>query len=338
MHPFRFAVQVTELPREGWAERVRWYEQLGFSAIHTPDHFTQRQWDPLTTHGAIAAMTSSAAVGASVLDTGFYHPMVLARAAATLAPIASGGYELGLGAGWMPNDYEMAGLPFERAGLRLERLRESVEIIRSLWTQEQTTYEGKHYRITNAPSVMELPLPVTPRVLIGGTMPKALGLAGAHADIVNMFPALPSGTIGWPGWAQGSTIERFVEKVEWIRAGVEQVGREIEDIELNTQITHTAVAEDPAPLQEFVAEAIDVPPAAQDEAMIFLTGTPQQVRERLERRREATGVSYHVIFDPTYNYAHPEGPPTLPGDDGPGAGDRYFESLADHVIEPLAGH
>jgi hypothetical protein len=75
------------------------------------------------------------------------------------------------------------------------------------------------------------------------------------------------------------------------------------DIELSTQITHTAVAEDPAPLQEFVAEAIDVPPAAQDAAMIFLTGTPAQVRERLERRREATGVSYHVIFDPTYNYA-----------------------------------
>jgi alkanesulfonate monooxygenase SsuD/methylene tetrahydromethanopterin reductase-like flavin-dependent oxidoreductase (luciferase family) len=71
MQPFRFAVQVTELPVPGWRERVAWYEQLGFSAIHTPDHFSLRQWDPLAAQAAIAAVTNTAATGASVLDVGF---------------------------------------------------------------------------------------------------------------------------------------------------------------------------------------------------------------------------------------------------------------------------
>jgi alkanesulfonate monooxygenase SsuD/methylene tetrahydromethanopterin reductase-like flavin-dependent oxidoreductase (luciferase family) len=83
MQPFRFAVQVSSLPLPGWRERVRWYEQLGFAALHTPDHFDLRQWDPLATQAAVAGATTRAATGATVIDVGFYHPMVLARAAAT---------------------------------------------------------------------------------------------------------------------------------------------------------------------------------------------------------------------------------------------------------------
>jgi probable F420-dependent oxidoreductase len=337
MNPFRFAVQVTELPLDGWRERVAWYEQLGFSAIHTPDHFDMRQWDPLTAQAAIAAATRSAAAGASVLDVGFYHPMVLARAAATIAQLAAGGYELGIGAGWMADDYEMAGMTFDRAGVRLDRLREAVQVIRSLWTLERTTFEGEHYQVKDAPAVLGLPLQTTPKIFIGGTMPRAIRLAGAHAEIVSMFPALQGGKIGWAGWAAGSTVEFMAEKSRWAREGAERAGRDPDALELSTQLAHTAVADDPAPVQEFVAKATDVDPASQDESLIFLTGTPAQARERLERRREATGVSYYVMFDPSFNYAFPGDGPTLPGDSGPGAGDRYLESFAEAVIAPLSG-
>jgi probable F420-dependent oxidoreductase len=330
-------VQVTQLPRAGWRERVAWYEELGFAAIHTPDHFDMRQVDPLTAQAAMGAVATRAAVGATVLDVSFYHPLVLARAAATIAALSSGGYELGVGAGWMPDDYELAGLPFDRPGVRLDRLREAVEIIRSVWTQEQTTFEGEHYRIRDAPAVADLPLAAMPRILIGGTMPRAVRLAGAYADIVSVFPALPSGTIGWPGWAAGSTVEYFAEKVTWAREGASRQGRDFEQIELSTQLTHTAVAEDHADLQRFLRQTTSVEPRAQDEAMIFLTGTPAQARERLQRRRGATGISYYVMFDPTCNYAHPDGAPTLPGDGGPGAGDRYMEAFAEAVIKPLTG-
>jgi probable F420-dependent oxidoreductase len=295
MQPFRFAVQITGLPLPQWRERVRWYEDLGFSAIHTPDHFDLRQWDPLTTHAAIAAVTTRAATGATVIDVGFYHPLVLARAAATIAPLAAGGYELGLGAGWMPDDYEMAGMEFARPGVRLDRLREATEIIRSLWTQEKTTYDGQHYRIKGAPAVLDLPLAVQPKILIGGTMPRAIRLAASQGDIVSVFPALPSGKIGWPGWAEGSTIEHVGQQAAWAREGAERAGRDFQTLELSTQITHTAVADDPAPLR------------------------------------------YYVMFDPAFNYAHPEGSPTLPGDGGEGAGDRYLEAFSESVIRPLSG-
>jgi alkanesulfonate monooxygenase SsuD/methylene tetrahydromethanopterin reductase-like flavin-dependent oxidoreductase (luciferase family) len=76
-------------------------------------------------------------------------------------------------------------------------------------------------------------------------------------------------------------------------------------LELSTQLTHTAVADDPGPLREFVAGATGVAPAARDQATIFLTGTPAQARDRLQRRRDATGVSYYVVFDPVFNHARP---------------------------------
>ncbi|HEY1590322.1 MAG TPA: LLM class flavin-dependent oxidoreductase [Solirubrobacteraceae bacterium] len=336
MHPFRFGVQITGLPLPGWRERVRWYEELGFSCIHTPDHVEMRQWDPLTTQAAVAGVTTSAGLSATVLDIGFYHPLVLARAAATVAPLAAGGYELGLGAGWMPRDYELAGLQFDRAGVRLERLEEAVQIIRSLWTNEETTFEGRHYRIDRAPSVLPLPLPVMPKVLLGATQPRATRLAAAVADIVSVFP--PTGEqIGWPGWAANSRIEHVAQQMTWAREGAERAGRDFETLELSTQIPHTAVADDPSSLQVFVAKNTEVTPAAQDESTIFLTGTPTQARERLERRREATGVSYYVIFDPSFNYATPEGSPVLPGDSGEGAAERYFQALSEGVLKPLAG-
>jgi alkanesulfonate monooxygenase SsuD/methylene tetrahydromethanopterin reductase-like flavin-dependent oxidoreductase (luciferase family) len=177
-----------------------------------------------------------------------------------------------------------------------------------------------------------------PKLLIGGTMPRAIRLAASLADIVSVFPATPaSGEIGWPAWAEGSTIEHVTRQMAWAREGAEGAGREFEALELSTQLTHTAVADDPGPLQEFVATATGVTPTTQDEATIFLTGTPAQARERLQRRREATGVSYYVIFDPSYNYARPEGSPVLPGDSGDGAADRYLEALSENVIRPLAG-
>jgi probable F420-dependent oxidoreductase len=336
MHAFRFGVQITGLPLPGWRERVRWYEQLGFDTIHTPDHVDMRQWDPLTTQAAVAAVTNSAGLSSTVLDIGFYHPLVLARAAATIAPLAAGGYELGLGAGWMPRDYELAGLEFDRAGVRLERLAEAVQVIRSLWANDETTFNGQYYTLDRAPSVLPLPLKAMPKVLLGATQRKATRLAASLADIVSVFP--PTGeVIGWPGWAANSRIEDVAQQMAWAREGAEQAGRDFETLELSTQVPHTAVADDPNSLQEFVAQATDVAAAAQDESTIFLTGTPAQARERLERRREATGVSYYVIFDPSYNYGTPEGSPVLPGDSGEGAAERYFEALSESVIKPLAG-
>ena len=48
MQPFRFGIQVSQLPYDSWRDRVRWYEDLGFTTISAPDHYQLRQWDPVT--------------------------------------------------------------------------------------------------------------------------------------------------------------------------------------------------------------------------------------------------------------------------------------------------
>ena len=283
-------------------------------------------------------MTRSAAVGSTVLNVGLRQPIDLARMAATVAAIAAGGCELGLGAGWIADDFEIAGVPFERAGVRLSRLEEVVEAIKLLWTQETTTYSGTYVGLKNAPSVLPLPLPRRPKLLLGGTLRRAITMAGRHADIVSIFPSVASGKIGWPGWAEGSTIERTAEQTAWAHTGARDAGHGSDAIELSTQVSSTAVSRDPQALQQSIAKMTGVEPADQDASTIFLTGTPAQARERLLRRREATGLSYFIVFDLANNYANSDGlVPALPGDSGPGAGDRYLEAFAEEIVRPLTG-
>jgi probable F420-dependent oxidoreductase len=338
MKPFRFGIQVSELPFDGWRERISWYEQLGFTTISTPDHYMMRQWDPVSLMAAVAGTTRSAAVGSTVLNVGLRQPIDLARMAATVASIAAGGCELGLGAGWSPDDFAIVGLPFDAGGVRLQRLEETVQAIKLLWSEETANYAGDHVRLKDAPSVLALPLRRVPKLLIGGTMCRALGIAGRHADIVSVFPSVASGRFGWPGWAEGSTVDQTAAQTDWAKAGAERAGRDWAAVELSTQLCFSAVAGDPEPLQEALATATGVTPQAQDSSTIFLTGTPAQARERLQRRREATGLSYFIVFDMANNYVRPDGwTPTLPGDSGPGAGDRYLEAFAEAVVRPLTG-
>src|ERR1700753_2814672 len=109
VRPFRFAIHVTDLPQRGWRERIRFYERLGFDAVHVPDHFTMSQWDPIALSAAVGAVAERLAVAQTVLNAPLQQPRSLARAGATLAQIAPGGCEFGLGAGWMPADFEMTG-------------------------------------------------------------------------------------------------------------------------------------------------------------------------------------------------------------------------------------
>lgn len=323
MKPFRFAVQVSQLPYDSWRERVRWYEHLGFSVISTPDHYALQQWDPVSLMATVAGATRSAGVSSTVLNVALRQPVDLARIGATIAAIAAGGCELGLGAGWMPDDAAIAGLPFESPGERLERLEETVQAIKLLWTQEKSDFDGKHVKFKNAPSVLKLPLPRKPKLLLGGTMRRALSLAGRHADIVSVFPSVASGHIGFPGWAANSTFAHTAEQTTWAR----QAAPNPDAIELSTQITFTAVADDPAPLQAAIAHDTGVDAQSQNDSTIFLTGTPTEARDKLKRCRDATGLSYFVIFDVANNYVRIGDAPS----------DAYYEALSEAVIKPLTG-
>ena len=92
--PFRFGVQISTLPGEGWVERLRRIESLGYSTVFVPDHFGP-QWDPVATIAAAAAATERLKVGSLVYDVDYRHPVVLAKAAATTHLLSGGRHELG---------------------------------------------------------------------------------------------------------------------------------------------------------------------------------------------------------------------------------------------------
>lgn len=304
MNKFRFGIQLREMRFDQWRQRVRRYQELGFESIHFPDHFFWQQWDPLAGLGAIAAVADRVAVGTSVLDLGFYQPAVLARWAATLAGIAGGGCELGLGAGWSGDDYRVAGIPYEAAGARIERLVEALQLIPSLWEKDETDFHGQHYTLDHAPPVLTRPLPRRPRLLVGGTRPRVLGIAGAHADIVSVFASLEQAAASdmtrelesvFAPFARGSTMQLYAEKTGWAREGAVKAGRDPDALELHTIVTHTAVAEDAEPWRTRLLDEVKVEPGVAEAAMTFLIGSPAQVRDTLQQRREATGISYYVI-------------------------------------------
>jgi probable F420-dependent oxidoreductase len=307
-------VQLQHLPPENWVERVRWIEELGYSSIFFPDHFST-QWDPTTALAAVAAVTDTVKVGSLVYDVDYRHPVVYAKAAATLHLVSGGRHEFGLGAGWMETDYVEAGLPYDRAGIRIERLEEALQIIRAMWTQERTSFEGRHYRIQGIAQAAPLPEGERPRILVGGGGRRLLGVAGRLADIVGINPSLPEGKVT-SNTARDLAPERVREKVAWVRSAAESVGRNPDEIELNALVFVTNISDDPSGLRRALAESTGMTTDQVADCPLFLTGSPSEIRERLQKRREESGISYVVIQ---------------------GAQPEMLEQFAHAVVSELAG-
>jgi alkanesulfonate monooxygenase SsuD/methylene tetrahydromethanopterin reductase-like flavin-dependent oxidoreductase (luciferase family) len=143
----------------------------------TIDHF-----EALTVLGALAASTERARIGCLVFYVGYRTPGVLAKAATTLDHLTGGRFDLGLGAGWHEQEAKAFGYPFPSLTTRFAMLDEAATIIRSLLTNQRTTFIGEHFSVEDASC---LPLPVQPRlpIWIGGMgEQKTLRLVARHAD------------------------------------------------------------------------------------------------------------------------------------------------------------
>jgi probable F420-dependent oxidoreductase len=313
-HPFRFGVQLQKLPTQNWQDVVRRIERWGYSTIFVPDHFGT-QWEPVAALAAIAAASERIHVGSLVYDVDYRHPVVLAKAAATIHLLSGGRHEFGIGAGWMETDYREAGMAYDSPGVRIQRLGEALEIIRSMWTQERTSFAGKHYRIANIAQAAELPAGERPRILIGGGGRKLLALAGRHADIVGINPTLVEGKVT-PDTPADLAPERVREKIGWVREAAAKAGRDPAAIEFNTLSFVLSVSDDPKPLREALARNTGMSVEQIADCPLFLTGSASELRDRLQRRREQTGISYVVVQ---------------------GGKLDALESFAEAVVAPLAG-
>jgi probable F420-dependent oxidoreductase len=313
-HPFRFGVQVGELPADDWQQSVRRIESQGYSSIFLPDHFG-KQWDPTTALAGIAAATERLKVGSLVYDVDYRHPVVFAKAAATLHLMSGGRHEFGIGAGWMETDYVEAGMPYDPPGIRISRLDEALQIITSMWNNERSSFEGDHYTIREIAQAANLGDRGRPPILIGGGGKRLLTLAGRFADIVGINPKMVAGKITSETPAD-SAPEMVRKKVGWVRDGATQAGRNPDDIEFNSLTFVVAISDDPSSLRTALAKSSGMTVEQVADCPLFLTGSAAEIRDRLEKRREETGISYIVIQ---------------------GGDAAVLETFAKEIMDPLTG-
>ncbi len=177
------------------ASIARKAEDLGYDSVLVSDHFLSPSGRPhaleaWTVLSALASCTSRIKLGTYVLCNQFRHPSLLAKAASTLDNISKGRLELAIGAGWFKDEHISFGFKWGKLSTRVERLRESIEIIKRLWTENNVYYEGKHFQLKNA--TLE-PKPVQkphPPVWVGGSSNDILRLIGEVGD--GWIPVLPT--------------------------------------------------------------------------------------------------------------------------------------------------
>lgn len=291
-HPFRFGLQLTApAPGMSWADTARKLEDTGWSSLVMPDHFE----DQLAVGPALAVAaeaTSTLRLGALVFGNDYRHPVVLAKEMATLDVLSDGRMEFGLGAGWMRTDYDKAGMVYDRPGVRIDRMLESLEIIRGLFGDGPVDFAGEHYTISG---LNGLPKPVQspPPVLIGGGGKRVLSIAGREADIVGVTANLRAGEVG-PDALEDTTVERFDEKLGWVRAAA---GDRFDDIELQVLVMSTQVTDDRTTALEGTGAVFGLSPEATAAMPMLLIGSAGEIAETLQERRERWGFSYVVVQD-----------------------------------------
>jgi probable F420-dependent oxidoreductase len=270
-----------------WAETARKIEDLGYSTLSVADHF-DNDLSPVAALTAAATATTTLRIGALVFANDFRHPVVLARDCATLDVMSGGRLELGVGAGWQRSDYESTGLPYDRPGIRIERLGEALSILKSCFAGESFDFAGDHYEIssfTGRPTVVQTP---HPPILIGGGGRRILSLAAREADIIGINPSLHAGRIDEEAGPTG-TADATDEKIRWIRAAA---GNRFTQIELQTRIHIAAVTDDPRAMAEVVGPVLGI---SADEALDSphsLVGEPSEIVEKILAVRERYGISY----------------------------------------------
>jgi probable F420-dependent oxidoreductase len=289
--PFRFGVQANHAAdASGWRDLARRSEDLGYSVLTMPDHFTE-QFAPIPALMAAADATTTLRVGALVWDNDYRHPTVLAKELATVDLLSHGRVEIGLGAGWMTSDYDQTGIPLDSPGVRIDRMVEGLSIIRQAFASGPFDHHGEHYRVTGYegwPKPVQQP---APPVLIGGGGPRMVRVAARHADIVGINPTMTAGVVG-PEAIASMTAEAVDSKVEMAR---EAAGDRLTTIEWNLRAFLVNVTDDADSAIAGLSSAMGVTEEMVRCSPFALIGPPAKLVEDLLDRRERWGFSYVIV-------------------------------------------
>lgn len=301
--PFKFAVRINQAkPAKDLRQRARDLEAMGYYAIHISDHVAgpgsaleptghpPASWAAIPAMMALADATETVRIGARVLCVSYHHPVVLAKELATIDVLSDGRLEIGLGAGWLGAEYEAIGLPFEPAATRIDKLGETVSLIKALFDDGPVAFDGEHFHAAGfegAPRPAQRP---TPPLAIGGGSPRVLRLAGREADIVSINLDNRSGKLGADGM-QRSTAAATHQKIGWVREGA---GDRFSNIELEISPS-VVVTGDPAAAAAPMVDRLGLSVAEVLAHPHLLIGSVEEICDELCKRRDEYGISYVTI-------------------------------------------
>ena len=215
-----------------WSElrrRTTFAEEAGFDGAWVFDHFKPLYGDPggpcmegWTLLAALAASTERIRLGTLVTGVTYRHPALLAAEAATVDHVSDGRLELGVGAAWFETEHDALGFDFPRAGERIARLEEAIQVVKALFTADGVSFEGRHYRLRDAsynPKPVQRPHP--PIWVGGGGERRTLPLAARHADV-------------WHGFGSPDVVAR---KSAIVDRAAEEAGRDPSTIARSTDLS-----------------------------------------------------------------------------------------------------
>jgi probable F420-dependent oxidoreductase len=293
----RFGV-VSESVLDGpaWADYARRAEGAGVGSLLIRDHFSAgafgQQLAPFSALAAAAAVTTGLRVGTLVLSNDFRHPAIVAHEAASLHHLSGGRFELGIGAGWYQPEYRAAGIRFDTAGQRIDRLEESLSIIRGLLARTAVHHSGTWYQVDGLDLDVMPERHGSPRVLIGGGGPRMLGIAARHADIVGLLPAPIKGSDDRDD-AADRLPPALDRKLAVLRSAAgDRFGR----LELSALASFIITAQRRSGTEDLIARrgwsGLDAE-TVWEMPTVFI-GSVAQIRDDLQARRERFGLSYLI--------------------------------------------
>lgn len=276
-------------------EVARDIERSDFTSLWVYDHFhtvpepTQEvTYEAWTLMAALAAATDTVRLGQMCTCNTYRPPSYLAKVAASIDVISGGRVEMGIGGGWYEHEHDGYGYEFLSPGGRLGMLREGVEIMKALWTEEVVHYEGKYYDLQGAICQPKpLQQPHIPFWIAGGGEKVTLNIAARHARYTNFA---------------GDSLENFKRKSEVLQGHCEDVGTDFEAITRSANF-NILCAETEGEAQKKKDRLLErlrqhVPAeAAKRTARLHeaASGTPEQVIDFLQAYHSA-GMGYAIVY------------------------------------------
>jgi probable F420-dependent oxidoreductase len=259
---FRFGIGVRSVKSaQKLRDTVKRFEDLGFDVLHVPDHLGRFGIPaPFPTMVAAAEYSKTMRVGTFVINAAFCKPAILARDAIAVDVLSEGRLDLGLGTGYVREEFEAAEMPYPSAGERVDHLRHT------------TTYLKE-----TAPSIP---------ILIAGNGDRVLRIAAQYADIIGLTGG---GVPDYPGH------DPLAERIDFVRAAA---GERFADLELNIAIT--GVPTDSSGIPDLALTRGYAPDATEEQLLALptvLTGTPRDIADTLRARRDDYGITYFTVQD-----------------------------------------